>query len=101
MLDVIDSVLSGESDILAAPRELRPYFRVFGPAYEDLDMNLLTIIDGETEALPLGRERELWDPDALDRKEPEVARAREWALQQGLRKALENVRKRVVEELGE
>ena len=54
-----------------------------GIADRDQDLMKFLVIDSETEALPIGKMRELWDPDALERLQPEIARAEAWAKKVG------------------
>jgi len=46
----------------------------------DEDFDTFTAIASETDALPLGEVRRHWAPEALQRLEPEVKSATEWAL---------------------
>jgi hypothetical protein len=46
---------------------------------DDPDFSAFSLIQCETEALPLGQARSLWAPDALARLEPEIQAATTWA----------------------
>ena len=44
----------------------------------DDDIVPFAAIDSETDAFPLGKVRELWNADALDRLQPDIDKAEEW-----------------------
>ncbi len=44
----------------------------------DPDISIFIGIVSETDALPLGDVREHWSPGALEKLEPEIARAEKW-----------------------
>jgi hypothetical protein len=45
----------------------------------DVDISPFVGIDSCTDALPLGEARSLWRQDALDRLQPEIDKAEDWA----------------------
>jgi hypothetical protein len=45
----------------------------------DVDIRPFLGIDSSTDALPLGEARSLWREDALDRLQPEIDKAEDWA----------------------
>jgi len=49
----------------------------------DPDLNAFIAIDSETDALPIGRVRDLWAPDALKRLQPEIDQTEVWAKEVG------------------
>jgi hypothetical protein len=49
----------------------------------DPDLMKFEGIDSETDALPVGRIRDLWAPDALQRLQPEIERRELWAREFG------------------
>jgi hypothetical protein len=61
---------------------------------EDADYRTFVGIDSETDALPLGRSRQHWAPDALAEIGPEIERAERWALDFG-KEAFANVLARI------
>ena len=58
--------------------------------FEDADYRTFRGHRPETDALPLGRVRQHWAPDALADKAPEIERAEQWAFDFG-RHAFANV----------
>jgi hypothetical protein len=60
---------------------------------DDPDFEVFMLIDSECDGLPIGSVRQCWSPEALSRKEPEVARAERWAMDSGI-EAFRNVLKR-------
>jgi hypothetical protein len=50
---------------------------------DDPDFEAFMVIDSECDDLPIGPVRQHWSPDALTRKEPDVAHAERWAVDTG------------------
>ena len=46
---------------------------------DDADIEPFILIESETDALPIGKTRELWKPEALTKLQPEIDRAEQWA----------------------
>lgn len=69
---------------------LRLRDRVGGVPGRDPDFDIFTAIVSETDHLPLKEVRHLWAEDALERLDPEIRRAEEWASGIG-RDACENL----------
>jgi hypothetical protein len=86
-------VLSGERDILLAARELAALRVSADLPDSDPDFTCFVAIDSEVDALPLGPVRERWSPEALQQKDGEIERARNWAKDFG-ESALKNLVKR-------
>ncbi len=86
-------MLSGKlSYIEGAP----PIWRLASSArLDDNDPDLRTIvaIDSETDDFPIGAVRELWDPQALQKMQPDFDRAEKWAQEVG-REACESLARR-------
>ena len=61
--------------------ELRKLGRLRFDADLENDPDLIAFvgIDSETDALPLGEIRKLWNPDALKNLQPEIDKAEMWA----------------------
>lgn len=86
-------ILSGQKDILLGARELNSLRFTVGVPEDDPDFLCFVGIDSETDALPLGTARSMWARDALEKKDAEIDRARNWAREVG-QAALENVLRR-------
>lgn len=67
-------MLDGRTTILEAARELVSLAHTDAIANES-DRRLIIAIESETDDLPIGEVRKLWAPGALQRKDPEIARA--------------------------
>lgn len=73
IIRIARQLIAGEIGIIAASRELGQC--------RDLEPQLASIlltfkgIDSETDALPIGEVRKEWSPDALERKDMEIAEA--------------------------
>jgi hypothetical protein len=84
------AVLAGRvSAVLGAIdlNHLRPLLNV---PEDDSDFQIFMVIDSECDALPLGIVRQHWSPEALTLKQPELARAEQWATETG-KEAFTNV----------
>ncbi len=92
-LAVARGVLTGTRDPIVSARELSRLRFSVGVNADDPDFNCFVAIDSETDALPVGSERERWSAEALARLEPEIASARSWANAYG-RDAFENLVRR-------
>jgi hypothetical protein len=64
-LETARSVIAGDLSILAGAR-------ILGSCSSDADFALLGMIDSDTDHLPVGRERALWNPEILVEKDNEV-----------------------------
>ena|SRR5713101_6334763 len=73
--------LNGQLDILEAARQIAALRSELEVSEDDPDLMAFVVIQSETETLPIGVEASHWAEEALLRKAPEVARAREWAWQ--------------------
>jgi prolyl-tRNA editing enzyme YbaK/EbsC (Cys-tRNA(Pro) deacylase) len=51
---------------------------------DKVDLKAFIVIESETDELPVGRFRELWDIEALNKLEPEIESAENWARMIGL-----------------
>lgn len=73
------SVLSGEAYLLEVSRDLWGALQGLDLDWEDEDCSAFGLIASETEHLPIGSQRQYWSAEALERKNPEILRARSWA----------------------
>jgi hypothetical protein len=90
---VARGVLAGTRDPIVSARELARLRFSVGVNDDDPDFTCFVAIDSETDALPVGPERERWSAEALARLEQEITGARTWASTYG-RLAFENVVRR-------
>jgi hypothetical protein len=74
---IVRAVLSRQIGVLEGARALLPHLREQPDLASAEDFNLTRGIESETDDLPLGSVRELWDPDALTEKDKEIARCEE------------------------
>lgn len=86
-------ILAGRRGLLEAAHELKGRLWQAGLTEDDADLAAFVLIDSETDALPLGAERQYWEPRALAGKDEDIARAEAWARPFGLA-ACTNVVKR-------
>jgi hypothetical protein len=82
-VDISSEVLAGQLDYILGARQLVDLRFFVDVPENDPDFLVFVAIDSETDALPVGRVREQWAPSALVSLEPELARARDWAREQG------------------
>jgi hypothetical protein len=75
---IAQKVLDGELGVIEGAREIIGLDGIALPV-DDQDLMRMVAVDSETDALPLGRVRELWAPEVLERKDEEIRRAEEWA----------------------
>jgi len=66
--------LAGESEPSEACLLLSPYASWNSELFSDEDKKLLTVVNSETDNLPVGRFRENWHPDFLSVKLEELAK---------------------------
>jgi hypothetical protein len=72
--EVAHAVLDGRIEMLAAVRALVSLAHTDAVAHVD-DRKFIIAVDSETDDLPIGEVRKLWDPSALKDKDAEIARA--------------------------
>ena len=86
-------ILKGELSYIEGARSI---WRLGGDgklSERDPDLVKFLAIDSETDALPIGAERRLWNRDALERLQPEIEHAEAWAKKVG-QSACENLVRR-------
>jgi hypothetical protein len=81
---IASNVLKGEQSILTAAREIVSLKSELNIDENDDDMLVFILIDSETDHLPVGPEKEHWDPNALLDKQKEIQKSEKWALSFGL-----------------
>jgi hypothetical protein len=81
--EVASEVLDGQVDYILGARQLVGLRSSVDVPDGDQDFTIFTLIDSETDALPVGPARARWDPSALARLEPDIVRARSWAREVG------------------
>jgi len=77
---VARGILDGEIDVLEGSRALSGLLWQLKLGDDDEDHRAFVLIDSETDALPVGRARALWDEKVLRDLEPRIQDARKWAL---------------------
>ena len=74
MLTLAKGVISGDLGAIAAARELKGFQDGVEPEIGVL-LIVFVAIDSETDALPVGKERTLWNAEALVREDRKIAAA--------------------------
>lgn len=77
--EIAGSVISGSMPLLEGCHLLDALKVAVEVPDNDPDFLVFNVIQSETDALPIGRVREHWAPDALARLESELRSAAEWA----------------------
>src|SRR6266516_1936550 len=78
--DLAAAILSASADVLEASIQIHSLRQRLDVPEQDEDFEAFSLVVSETDTLPIGSQRQFWAEDALARKEPEMAHAREWAL---------------------
>jgi len=73
------AMLSGQMHFLEGVRALRSLLGEAGVAWNDEDALTIDGADSETDSLPIGEVRRHWADEALQRLEPEIEAATQWA----------------------
>lgn len=79
MAELLRSMLRGELSFIEGSRDLWRLAESANLPEDDEDVTAFLAIDSETDALPVGRDRQYWAAEALERKAPEIAAAEAWA----------------------
>ncbi|UWZ84885.1 hypothetical protein [Occallatibacter riparius] len=74
---IAQTVVEGDMGAVEAAYLLLPILRRFSGLVTQDDLNFVIAIGSETDDLPLGPVRELWDPNVLIEKDREIARCDE------------------------
>ena len=72
-------ILAGSTPLLEGCHALASLHQAVEVAEQDADFKAFALVSSECDALPTGKARELWAPEALARLEPEVQSAIAWA----------------------
>ena len=81
--EVARAMMRGDLSFIVGARRLL-YLKAIGRVDDDdPDFDPFIVIDSETDALPIGAERDRWAEYALDCLQPEIARAEKWAQEFG------------------
>jgi len=78
-VDLATGILDGTLNVLEACRDLAALHWEVEVDQWDEDFTRFSGISSETDALPVGRVRDLWSAAALARIEPDIQSAVEWA----------------------
>jgi hypothetical protein len=80
LVDTVRRMLSGDVSFLEGARMIRDSGAL---EVDDFDEDILpfVVIVSETDRFPLGEVRQLWDPDALAKLQPEIDSAEKWAIE--------------------
>ena len=73
-------ILDGDTDVLEGSRILSGLLGHLSVGDDDEDHRAFVLIDSETDALPVGKVRELWSAQSLLELEPRIRDAQEWAM---------------------
>jgi hypothetical protein len=91
ILRIAGQLVAGEIGVIAASRELSSLRHEVEPQLANILVRF-TGIDSETDALPVGRVRKEWSPDALRRKDKEIAEAEDFYREGAISAATELLR---------
>jgi hypothetical protein len=78
-VEIASAAIGGEIPILLAPRLLSDALSGADVPLDDADFVAVRMVDSELDGLPIGKERKLWAPEALQRLTPEIQAAQVWA----------------------
>ena len=73
------AMIEGEISFIEGARKINGLGYLAGLGEFDGNLIVFTSIDSQTDALPMGKVRELWNPDALNKLLPEIDDAERWA----------------------
>jgi hypothetical protein len=79
-----EQVLSGSLSAVEGGRQVANLRHELGLPEDDPDLLVFTLIESETDDLPLGGERANWSLRALTQKQPDLSAAESWAKETGL-----------------
>lgn len=77
------NMLDGGQSFIEGARQIVALRDAAGLDYFDPDIVRFVAIDSETDTLPFGDVRKLWAPAALEKLQPEIDRAEQWARETG------------------
>jgi len=76
MLALASGLIAGDLDLIAVARKLNVFRGGVEPEIDAL-LNVFVAIHSETDALPIGEERALWNAEALAREDRKISAAEE------------------------
>jgi hypothetical protein len=78
-VSIVQAMLDGSIDYIVGARQLSGMKYDEGFTEDDADLAVFSLIDSETDSLPIGHSREYWSKEALERLQPEIDRSVKWA----------------------
>ncbi|WP_131721641.1 DUF2489 domain-containing protein [Xanthomonas sp. NCPPB 1128] len=78
-MELAAGIVAGSIPLLDGCRRLAALGHRVGVSDDDPDFRMFSLIESETDALPIGPIRKEWAPDALAELAPELLRADAWA----------------------
>jgi hypothetical protein len=91
ILALASGLLAGEIGIIKAARRLRTFRDGVEPEIGAL-LLVFVAIDSDTDALPIGKERTLWNREALAREDVKISAAERWWRNEAIEAATQLVR---------
>ena len=93
-VEIARQIVQGEMSIIEGSRFLSSIANEIDPSHDDDDFKTFIGIDSETDHLPIGTVRQLWNKEALEKKDKEIDKAEHWASEFGL-EACKNIIKKL------
>jgi len=90
---IATEMLNGLRSFIAGARRIKDTWVTTRLPDDDPDKDVFVLIDSETDTLPMGKVRDLWNPEALATLQPRIDHAEQWARDVG-REACQNLIKR-------
>lgn len=72
------NMCEGRISFIEGAREICALSHAIGLS-DEADMIAFVVVDSETDGLPMGSVRNLWQPEALAKLQPEIERSEAWA----------------------
>lgn len=80
---IATSMLDGSHSFIAGARRIKDLWWLAQLPQGDPDKNCFVLINSETDTLPMGSARDLWNPQALAELQPKIDHAEQWAQETG------------------
>ncbi|XQA72689.1 hypothetical protein ACM9XA_14585 [Xanthomonas sacchari] len=84
-VEIATGIVTGSIPLLDGCHRLAALGHRVGVADDDPDFRMFSLIESETDALPIGPIRKEWAPDALAELAPELLHAEAWARPMAMR----------------
>ncbi len=84
-VDLAAGIVAGSIPLLDGCHRLAALGHRVGVPYDDPNFRMFSVIESETDALPIGPIRKEWAPDALAELAPELLHAEAWARPMAMR----------------